>query len=411
MWRADPTHSSTAQVGPSNLNLAWKFTANGSIIASPSVVNGITYFGSQDSYIYAVGAFSGNLIWKFQTDDQQVSSVAVANGKVYTGGDDGYVYCLDANSGSQLWKTFVDGDQEYTYGSFVLKSSPAVVNGVVYVGSEDGNMYALNGDSGSIIWKFKTAGPIHSSPAVSDGAVYFTSEEPSTGMLYKVNASSGVQLWKQAFPCEYQFTGGTEMLGSPSVEGGMVFASSDLRSYYGVNAATGDIVWSFMDPAAMEFIASSPLYVDGQIFVIDKFSIMSLNASTGKTNWSFFTGDELYTSMSYADGKLYMMTSQRHIYILDANNHGEKLATYETPSGSWSSPTIANERLYIGNHDWNVYCFSGKTASTMPTTTPNDVPSQPVDFLLIGVFLAALIILIVGMLLISRKLRTKMPKP
>jgi outer membrane protein assembly factor BamB len=161
----------------------------------------------------------------------------------------------------------------------------------------------------------------------------------------------------------------------------------------------------------MEFIASSPLYVDGQVFIIDKFSIMSLNALTGTTNWSFFTGDELYTSLSYADGKLYMMTSQRHIYVLDANNHGEKIATYETPSGSWSSPTIANGRLYIGNHDWNVYCFSGKTDSTTPSTTPNNASSEPVDFLLIGAFLIALIILMTGMLLISRKLRVKKPVP
>jgi len=411
MWRADPMHSSTAQVGPSMLNLAWKFTTNGSVIASPSVANGIAYFGSQDSYIYAVGAFSGNLIWKFQTQDQQFSSLAVFNGKVYTGADDGYVYCLDAYSGTQLWKTFVDGDKEYTYGSFVLKSSPAVVNGVVYVGSQDGNMYALNGDTGRVVWKFTTSGPIHSSPAVSDGAVYFTSEEPNTGALYKVDASSGAQLWKLALPYEYQFTGGTEMLGSPSVVGSMVFASSDLRSYYGVDAATGDIMWNFTDPVAMEFIASSPLYVEGQLFIIDKFSIMSLNASTGEINWSFFTGDELYTSLSYADGKLYMMTSQRHIYILDANNHGAKLATYETPSGSWSSPTIANERLYIGNHDWNVYCFSSKTESIVPTTTPTDVSSEPVDFLLIGGFIAALMILIAAMLFLSGKLKAKKSKP
>ena len=44
------------------------------------------------------------------------------------------------------------------------------------------------------------------------------------------------------------------MLGSPSVADGMVFASANVRSYYGVNATTGDIVWNFTDPAATEFI-------------------------------------------------------------------------------------------------------------------------------------------------------------
>ena len=106
MWRADPTHSSTAQAGPSNLSLTWKFTTNGSVISSPSVADGIVYFGSQDKNIYAVGAWSGNLIWKFATQGAVESSPAVANGKVYTGGDDGYVYCLDAYTGALSLENF-----------------------------------------------------------------------------------------------------------------------------------------------------------------------------------------------------------------------------------------------------------------------------------------------------------------
>ena len=98
MWGADPTHSSTAPEGPTNLTLAWKFATNGSVISSPTIVDGIVYFGSQDKNIYAVGAWSGNLLWSFATNAAVESSLAVVNGKVYTGGDDGNVYCLDAYS-------------------------------------------------------------------------------------------------------------------------------------------------------------------------------------------------------------------------------------------------------------------------------------------------------------------------
>ena len=377
MWRADQTHSSTAQVGPSNLSLAWKYTTNGAVISSPSVANGIVYVGSQDKNIYAIGAWSGSLIWKYQTTDAIVSSPAVADGKVFTGGDDGYVYCLDAYKGTLNWKTFVNGDLPYTYGSFVLKSSPAVSDGKVYVGSLDGYLYALNEDSGNVDWKFNTHGQILSSPAVADGAVYFTSEEPSTGVLYKLDAATGALIWKLDLPYEYQFTGGTEMIGSPSVAAGLVFASADLRTYYAVNASTGDVAWTFSDPDAMEFIVSSPIYVNGQLYIIDKFSITSLNAANGHTNWSFFTGDELYVSPSYADGKIYIVTSQRHIFILDANNNGTKMASYTTPSSSWSSPTIANGRLYVGDHDWNIYCFADSitnqpSTGSQPTSPPPD---------------------------------------
>ena len=244
MWGNDPAHSSTAQVGPSNLTLAWKFTTNGAVISSPTVADGIVYVGSEDKNIYAIGALNGSLIWKFTTQDAVESSPAVANGKVYTGGDDGYVYCLNAYTGALIWQTFVNGDLPFTFGIIVLKSSPVVSGGIVYIGSLDGYLYALDANNGNIVWQTKTNGPIECSPAVSDGAVYFTSEEPTAGALYKLDANTGAVIWKQQLPYVSVFTGGDEMLGSPSVADGMVFASSNVRNYYAINATTGDIVWT-----------------------------------------------------------------------------------------------------------------------------------------------------------------------
>jgi outer membrane protein assembly factor BamB len=403
MWRADPTHSSTALVGPSNLTLAWNFTTSGSVISSPSVANGIVYVGSQDKNIYAIGAYSGNLIWKFTTQDAIESSPAIANGKVYTGGDDGYVYCLDAYTGAFIWKTFVNGDLPFTFAAMVLKSSPVVSAGKVYVGSLDGYLYALDANNGGIVWRAKTDGQIESSPSVADGAVYFTAEEPTAGALYKLDANSGALIWKQQLPYEYQFTGGTEMLGSPSVANGMVFASSDLRSYYGIDAATGDFVWNFTDPAAIEFIVSSPIYVNGDLFIIDKYNIACLNATNGHTIWSFFTGDELYVSPSYADGKIYIVTSERHIYILDATNNGTKIASTTTPSSSWSSPTIANGRLYIGCNDWNVYCFSNYVTNETSSTPSNNVTSGTISVAVIAAIAAVVVIATAALGYVIRK--------
>lgn len=399
MFRADSTHSSTAQEGPSNLALAWKFTTNGSVVSSPSVADGIVYVGSEDKNIYAIGAWSGNLIWSFATKDAILSSPAIANGRVYTGGDDGYVYCLNAYTGALLWQTFVNGDLPFTYANLALKSSPVVSGGIVYVGSLDGYMYALDPNTGNIIWQTKTNGPIESSPTVADGAVYFTSQEPTAGALYKLDANTGTVIWNLSLPYQISFVGGTEMLGSPSVAAGMVFASSDWGAYYAVNATTGIVVWKFINPAAIEFIVSSPIYVNGEVFIIDIFNIACLNATNGHTLWSAYTGDELYVSPSYADGKIYVVTSQRHIYILSAEDNGAKIATYTTPSSSWSSPTIAYGNLYVGCNDWNLYCFSNNVINT--TSTPSQVstpaPSHNVTLrtALVGaaIFISAALIL------------------
>ena len=403
MFRADPTHSSTAPKGPSNLNLAWKFTTNGSVISSPSVVDGIVYVGSQDKNIYAIGAWSGNLIWNFATQGVIESSPAVANGKVYVESDDGYVYCLDAYTGAFIWRTFVNSNLPFTFGNLVLKSSPVVTGGRVYIGSLDGYLYALNANNGNIIWRTKTDGPIESSPAVADGAVYFTSHEPTSGALYKLDANTGDVIWKQLLPYQYSFTGGTEMLGSPSVAAGMVFASSNWGAYYAINATTGDIAWKFIDPAAIEFIISSPIYVNGDLFIIDKFNIACLNATNGHTLWTTYTGDELYVSPSYADGKIYVATSQRNIFILDTTNNGTRIASFTTPSSSWSSPTIANGRLYIGCNDWNVYCLAEYPAVTVaPTSPPSTHP--PAEYIYaVVIVLAAIAVVLLGYAYVKRR--------
>ncbi len=393
MFRADPTHSSTAQEGPSNLTLAWKFTTDGSVISSPSVVDGIVYAGSQDKNIYAIGAANGNLIWKFTTNGAIISSPAVANGYVYVGSEDGYVYCLNAYTGAFVWKTFVNSDLPFTFGDLVLKSSPVVSGGIVYIGSLDGYLYALNANNGNIVWKTQADGPIESSPAFAYGAVYFTAQGPTAGNLYALDANTGAVIWNLTLPYQVSFVGGTEMLGSPSVAAGMVFASSDWGAYYAVNATTGAVIWKFINPAAIEFIVSSPIYVNGELFIIDIFNIACLNATNGHILWSAYTGDELYVSPSYADDKIYVVTSQRDIFILDTTTNGTKIATATTPSSSWSSPTIANDRLYVGCNDWNVYCYSGYVTNQASTPAPSNYVTLGYDLV---IFVAAIAIVVVA---------------
>ncbi len=379
MFRHDADRSSIGEGGPANLSLVWKFTTGGAVMSSPTVVNGVVYFGSQDHNVYAVNAWSGNLIWKFTTNNTIESSMAVVDNKVVTGAEDGYVYCLDAYSGKMQWKTFVNSDLPVTYGSAVMiRSSPAVIDDTVYIGSLDGNIYALNFTDGAVIWKYQTGGWIKSSPTVSDGAVYVTSETPDTGTIYKLNAVDGSLIWKQSIPYEVQFTGGNDMIGTPTVADGKVFTSANLRTYYCLNAQNGAVIWNFTNPEANEFIVSSPIYLNGQVFIVDKFDITSLNATTGQKIWNTFTGDEYYVSPSYADGKIYLVTSERNIFIFDAVT-GEKLDRYILPSASWSSPTPYGGMLYIGSKDWNLYCLGEYNTQTMTITLQADKSQLKTD--------------------------------
>ncbi len=362
MWRHDPAHSGTGQSGPANLTLRWNFTTDGAVVSSPSVANGRVYFGSHDKNIYALDARTGDFIWKFTTGTRIKSSPAVVDGRVYIGPDDGNIYCLDASTGSLIWSQNAGGFIETNFAAAAaLRSSPTVVEGKVYVGSLDTNLYCLDADDGNVDWTHKTEGYITSSPAVVDGAVYVISQEPDSGALYKLNAVNGSLVWKRELPYQQVLMGGTDIHVSPTVADGMVFAASNTKEYYGINAATGNIEWTYRNDAAGEFIVCSPIFKDGKLFIVDHFSIVCLDAKNGNTVWSNYLGEELYVSPSYADGKLYVVTDQRSVYILNATS-GEKLANFGTSSNSWSSPTIYEGRVYVGNNDWNVYCLAESPA-------------------------------------------------
>ena len=197
--------------------LKWKFEAGDSVSSSPTVSDGVAYFGSEDSHLYAVDTKTGEEKWKFETGDIIYSSPAILNGVVYYGAVDhlldGYLYALDAKTGEEKWKFLLDN----------VELSPAVSDGVVYVGAVDYLMdqylYAVDAKTGKEKWKFMPEYDIFSSPEVSDGMVYFGSRD---NHLYAVDAKTGEEKWK------FETLGG---IYSPAVSNGVVYICSSNNLY------------------------------------------------------------------------------------------------------------------------------------------------------------------------------------
>jgi len=366
-WRSDSENRGAGKSGPAELNLRWKFGTGGGVASTPIIAEGRVYVGSQDKNVYCIDARDGRCLWSFMTEARIKSSVAVADGKVYVGPDDGYVYCLDAKNGTRIWRTEAGGYIEASFKAVTgVRSSPLVVGDRVYVGSLDTNLYCLDADSGDIVWTYKTEGYITSSPAVSDGAVYITSQEPNSGALYKIDAAEGLLIWRCDIPYVMVADRGVDLHVSPTVADGMVFVAANKHNYYGVNAETGDIEWTYFTTEGTEgiggYLVASTAYHDGELYVVDMFFITALDADSGEVAWKSWIGTELYTSPTYADGKIYVTTDRRFVYVLNATN-GDRLSFFETGSNSWSAPSLYEGRVYFGSNDGNVYCLDEETVT------------------------------------------------
>jgi eukaryotic-like serine/threonine-protein kinase len=188
----------------------WKFKTEGRVTSSPSISNGLVYFASYDGNFYAVDAATGAQKWKFALPGERrftathihgaspaaeampdpfdfyLSSAVVADGLVYFGSGDSNVYALDAATGKERWRF-------NNKGSWVI-GSPAVRDDKVYFATSDtALLYALDAKTGVQIFSlsFKTW-PLFSSPAIAADRLYIGSHE---GKLFAIDLKSQKLAW------------------------------------------------------------------------------------------------------------------------------------------------------------------------------------------------------------------------
>jgi quinohemoprotein ethanol dehydrogenase len=270
----------------SQLGLAWYFdldTRRGQE-ATPIVVDGVMYFTSAWSKVFALNAASGQLLWSFDPQvpgawavnaccDVVNRGVAVWNGKVFFGTLDGRLIALDATNGRRLWETLtIDRNFRYT-----ITGAPRIVKGRVIIGNGGGEfgvrgyVSAYDAETGNLDWRFYTVPGDPSkpfeSPALDKAAHTWSGESWKLG--------SGGTVWNAiAYDPEldqlYIGTGNgtpwSEKFRSPK-GGDNLFTCSIVA----LKAETGEYVWHYQeDPAdAWDFdsdedIILANLTLDGQ---------------------------------------------------------------------------------------------------------------------------------------------------
>lgn len=275
-------------------------------MSSPGVWNGVVYFGSGDTNVYALDASTGGLKWKFQTGDVVHSSPAIAEGILYIGSWDSYLYALDAASGKEKWR-FKTGDDPEIHNHVGIQSSPAIVNGTIYFGCRDANVYAIDAVTGKQKWSFANEGSwVNNSPMVYEGKVYFGTSIP--GILHAVDAKTGAAL--------FQLPTGTPVFSSMAVANGMLYMGNFGGKLTAIDLKTQKPSWVFESDGAKQNGAAytNP---DGSI----KFEVV------------FPSPQLFYDDMVIAVGKLLTMGS-----IL-------------------SSPVVVGDVVYVGSTDGNLYAL------------------------------------------------------
>ena len=155
----------------SQLGLAWYYDldTNRGQEATPIVADGVMYFTSAWSKVFALNAATGKLLWSYDPKvpgDWAVNAccdvvnrgVAAWNGKIFFGTLDGHLIALDAANGHPVWETLtIDPGSRYS-----ITGAPRVTRGKVIIGNGGGEfgvrgyVSAYDSETGKLAWRFYT---------------------------------------------------------------------------------------------------------------------------------------------------------------------------------------------------------------------------------------------------------------
>ena len=188
-----------------SLDLKFRLKTDNSMCCSPSLCDNVIYLSNASGYVYAIGLNERAVIWRFKAAKNVYHAPAIAKGIAYFCSHDHFAYAVDASTGKEIWRFEADG---------AISKEPAIHNGYAYFTTLFSHLYALDAKSGRLIWDVKTEGKAYSKAIVAGDVVYWGSGDHH---LYAVSASSGKILWQ--FEAD-------DAVNYPSCHDGMVFFGS-----------------------------------------------------------------------------------------------------------------------------------------------------------------------------------------
>lgn len=347
-------------------------------------------------------------VWSVDGLGLGYSQPAIVDGKLYISGvigSDLVVFCFNDADGSKVWEKKVGPgwDNEKRYPG--ARSTPMIDGDKLYIMSGPGVVYCLKTSDGSEIWSidvtkdYKGKMPkwafSESILIVGDKAIFTPGD---AGGMVAVNKATGEKLWQtdKIDPAHYCAAIYVEHNGVPLIIQGLE------KSIIGVNADSGEVLWT--NRALPKNIANcpSPDYQDGYVFwsvgygkggvclklddkamaeeawttrdmvsqhggyvILDNFIYGNhnqgwscLDLKTGETQWrekGIGKG-----SIAYADGMLYLYDEKKGICgLAPATPEGLTIKSQFSVKGegfSWANPVIINKRLYLRYNEF-LYCF------------------------------------------------------
>jgi len=350
--------------------LLWRAEGLGDGYASASVVGGAIYVpGMVDGnlgYLFALD-LDGALLWKArygeETQDKQApgsrSTPTVDGDRIYLMSGLGVLYCLKAENGESVWQVNVLERFSGKNIDWSLAESVVVDAERVYCtpGGPDASVVALDKMTGDTVWTSKGLSDVsaYCSPDIIEHKGRRILVTMTALYVVGIDAATGEVLWTHEHPTKYNIHAVT-----PVYQDGMLYYTGGYKSGGGMLelSADGADVTPVWRDENLDCQHHGVVLLDGYIYgTAHQLSreLMCLELTSGKVMWR--TGEVTQGAVVYADGMLYVYEgpSKGIVSLVKATPQGfERTGSFRIEEGTakhWAHPTIANGRLYIRRGD------------------------------------------------------------
>jgi outer membrane protein assembly factor BamB len=200
-------------------------------------------------------------------------------------------------------------------------------------------------------WRFSIEDISRGGPTIADGAVFVGSRNR---FVYAVDEKNGTLRWKK------RLEAGVKV--APAAAGGSVYVVSENGTngharLYSLDASTGKTRWSY-SPRGVAIGASSPTVANGTVFVGlgGTPQVRAFDAAKGTLRWSKPVRSSFWyhSSLAFSNGDLFALDVGGGVYRL-AGETGDLRWDFQFPSYvSWSSPLVVGRTVYLGMDDGTV---------------------------------------------------------
>ena len=354
---------------PDTLTQRWKIPV-GTGYATPLVVGNRVYVFSrqnENEVLRAIDPASGKVIWEspyaapFMMNNSTSrhgpgpkSTPAFADGRIFTMGMSGIVTAFDAATGKQLWQK----PKPAVAQTFHTAQSPIVDRGLMIIhvgGNNQGALTAFDPATGAEKWSWTGDGPGYASPIITDldgtrQVITFSQKS-----LVGVDAATGQLLWSMPFEARSTTNSITPLL----YQGRTLIVSGQGKPLTAYTIAKRDNKWvadvAWENPE-VQMSFSNPVLVGDAVFSMSPLNsgqFFWADAKSGKTLWTSAPRQAGNAAIVRSGNLLFVLKDDAQLMVARSTPGGfEPLKTYTVAdSATWPAPAISGNRIFVRDID------------------------------------------------------------